>query len=348
VVRQTQNDGGSDASGLDGRDLNVTLSCDEPLSKHSSLRVGGSASVWAEPNDRRAVEQLVRWAIETDRSWYVVGLGSNVLFPDEGIDGLVMKLSGECAAFEVASRTESDDGETRALVDVGAGVVNAHLVRSLLKDGWVGAEFLSLIPGTFGGAVAMNAGTKEASLKTILRSVTLLRTHDGIDGADSAAVRTETLTAEELGLAYRHSDLPDGALVLGGTIEVTQGDAEAARQRMEADRQRREKTQPYRLPSVGSTFANPDEGYAGELIERVGLKGATSGGAKISDHHANFFINDDDATAEDFLRLMARARCRVREREGIELRPEVQFVGFDGMERLRRLEAQFAGEARRA
>jgi UDP-N-acetylmuramate dehydrogenase len=344
VVRQTQNDGESEGRAtpqLDGRDLNVSLAFDEPLSKHSSLRVGGPASVWAEPNDRRAVEELVRWATETGRPWYAVGLGSNVLFPDEGIDGLVMKLSGECATFDVASRTEGDEGESRALVDVGAGVVNAHLVRTLLKDGWVGAEFLSLIPGTFGGAVAMNAGTKEASLREILRSVTLLRT-------DGGAVRTETLTAEELGLAYRHSEVPDDALVLGGTIEVSRGDAEAARQRMEADRQRREETQPYRLPSVGSTFANPDEGYAGELIERVGLKGAASGGAKISDHHANFFINDDDATAEDFLRLMAMARCRVREREGIELRPEVQFVGFDGMERLRRLEARLSGEEHRA
>lgn len=320
AVRQTRTGGVSDS-----------IEFDEPLSKHASLRIGGPAAAWAEPGDLPALKQLVEWADERSMPWYVVGLGSNVLFPDDGIDGLVMKLAGELASIELSERRDE------ALVEVGAGVVNAHLIRHLLNDGWVGAEFLSLIPGTFGGAVAMNAGTKEASLKEILQSVTLLR-------ADAAQPRVETVSAENIGLAYRHSELPADTLVVSGTIRVERGDGSAARQRMRIDRERREETQPYRLPSVGSTFANPETGYAGELIDRAGLKGATVGGAKISDHHANFFINDDDATAEDFLRLMARARHAVRQMEGVELRPEVRFVGFDGMERLRRLEAKLAGE----
>ena len=343
VVRQIQNGEGAarrNALDVDALDVDGSVSLDEPLSKHSSLRVGGRAAVWAEPQNRRSVARLVAWAVEHGMPWHVVGLGSNVLFPDDGIDGVVLKLAGDCATFDIDASGTSD-GTQRARVDVGAGVVNAHLVRELLNRGWVGAEFLSLIPGTFGGAVAMNAGTKEGALKDILREVTLLR-------AGGGTTDVETVSADALDLAYRHSALPADALVLSGTIEVREGDADAARRRMKADRDRREETQPYRLPSVGSTFANPEHGYAGELIERVGLKGTVCGGAKISDHHANFFINDDDATAEDFLRLMAKARHRVREREGIDLRPEVQFVGFDGMKRLQQMEATLAEEGSRA
>ncbi len=300
----------------------------EPLSRRCSLRIGGEAAYWIEAGTRKDLEALLEALGETDACY--VGLGSDVLFPDEGIDVPVIKLVGELAEWDV-----EEDGSQTARVDVAAGAVNAHLVRGLLKDGWVGAEFLTLIPGTFGGAVALNAGTKEQELCSILETAVV-----AIVDHKNACWRIERRSSEELEMRYRHTALPEGALVVGGTIRVQRGDVAAARERVAADKQRRNQTQPYRLASVGSTFANPEGDYAGRLIDEAGLKGASIGGARISELHANFFINEEDATAEDFLRLMALARYRVRRDFGVQLRPEVRFVGFDGMQRLAEYERQ--------
>jgi len=294
---------------------------EEPMSRHSSLRIGGPALAWAEVATKGELESVLRMARELGTQVVVNGLGSNTLFPDEGIDGFVIRLSGDLATWEVHDGT----------VEVGAGTVNAHLVRGLLKEGWVGMEFLTLIPGTFGGAIAMNAGTRETELSTILRQVELMLPDEP---------RMVTMTPTELNMSYRHCALPTGAVVVAGTIEVQEGDVSQAQAAMKADKDRRNLTQPYRLASAGSTFANPEGDAAGRLIEAVGLKGFGIGGARISELHANFFINEGDASADDFLKLMATARVRVRNEFGIELKPEVQFVGFDGWTRLKQLEEE--------
>ncbi len=298
----------------------------EPLARRSSLRIGGSASWWIEPHTQDELINAVKLAARYDKPVYMVGLGSNTLFPDEGIDGVVVRLQGEFASWKVLESLP--DGQE--LVNVGAGCVNAHLVRGLLKQGYVGAEFLMLIPGCFGGAVVMNAGTRDAELGAILEHVTML---------DTRTCEVLRLHRDELDVAYRHTSLPEGALVMSAEIRVHKGDVDAARTRAQDDKERRNRTQPYKLASVGSTFANPEGDYAGRLIEAVGLKGNVCGGAQVSELHANFFINQDNATARDFLTLMARARVRVREQFDTELRPEVQFVGFDGWSELARLEA---------
>jgi UDP-N-acetylmuramate dehydrogenase len=298
---------------------------DEPLSRHSSLRIGGPAAYWLEV---ASYEELrVAWGFAADNGLplELVGLGSNVLFPDEGIAGVVVRLVGDFADWEVQA---IDD--RRAHVSVGAGAVNAHLVRGLLKDGWIGMEFLVLIPGTFGGAIAMNAGTREKELSSILRRVELF-------APDEPGMAT-VLNASDIEISYRHTALPEGSIVTGGVIEVRRGDVDIAWERVRADKERRNETQPYRLASAGSTFANPEGDYAGRLIDEAGLKGFAVGGARISPLHANFFINEEDASAEDFIRLMATARVRVRQKYGVELRPEVQFVGFDGDARLQAIE----------
>lgn len=301
---------------------------DEPLSRHCSLRIGGPAAYWIEVGTHRDLQTLLEAL--GDRSFWCVGLGSNVLFPDQGIDAPVVRFVGELAQWDV------DPGDKdRARVNVAAGVVNAHLVRGLLKDGWVGAEFMTLIPGTFGGAVALNAGTKERELRAILDSVDL-----AVPDADGQCWKIQQFSADELQMSYRHTALPPGAVVVEGCIQVRRGDVEAAQQRMADDKDRRNRTQPYRLASVGSTFANPEDDHAGRLIDEAGLKGESIGGATISELHANFFINESDATARDFLKLMALARHRVRRDFGVQLRPEVRFVGFDGLERLRQYERQ--------
>lgn len=299
---------------------------DEPLAKHGSLRIGGPAAYWIEAHDVDELQTAWRFAHDHDLPVELVGLGSNVLFPDEGIRGVVIRLAGDFATWSV--RPSGDE----ATVSIGAGALNAHLVRGLLKDGWTGMEFLVLIPGTFGGAVTMNAGTREKDLASVLRRVELFAPHE------PGMVRV--LDATQIEISYRHTSLPEGSIVTGAEICVQRGDTDAAWERVRADKERRNQTQPYRLASVGSTFANPEGDFAGRLIEAVGLKGQAVGGARISPLHANFFINEEGATAEDFIRLMAMARVRVRQRFGIELRPEVRFVGFDGWAKLQATEQE--------
>jgi UDP-N-acetylmuramate dehydrogenase len=302
---------------------------EEMLSRHSSLRIGGPAKTWIEIGSRAEFLELL--AVLCDEPICCVGLGSNTLFPDQGIEMPVIRLVGELASWQVLP---GSDGE--AIVDVMAGAINAHLVRSLLKGGWVGAEFLSLIPGTFGGAVALNAGTKEKELLKILDSVLIAR-----PDPEERCWKSEWRTPESLAMTYRHAELAKGAIVLGGRIEVRQGNVEEAQELVQFDRDRRNRTQPYRLASVGSTFANPPGDYAGRLIEAAQLKGRAIGGARISPLHANFFVNESDATAEDFLSLMSLARHRVRTRFGVELTPEVRFVGFDGWARMLAMEEEW-------
>lgn len=311
------------------RGLGERMRRDEPLAKHGSLRIGGPARWWVEVEDLDELTAVAAWSARSGFDTVVVGLGSNTLYPDEGIDGVVIRLSGSLAEWKVR---QTKDG---AVVEVGAGAINAHLVRGLHREGFVGMEFLSLIPGTFGGAVAMNAGTREKELSAILRTVTLWR--PGTPG------KVETMRPTDIQMRYRHSDLPTGAIVVGGEIAVEPGDVDEAKRLVKADKDRRNETQPYRLASVGSTFANPPGDAAGRLIDDVGLKGVRKGGARISDLHANFFINEDDATAHDFIGLMALARHEVRKRHGVDLRPEVQFVGFDGWDVMKRLEAKLDG-----
>ena len=314
---------------IDG--MNERLCFNEPLAAHCSLRIGGPAAVWAEVNSVDELRQVVEAGEAEGLEAHVVGLGSNVLFPDEGIQGVVIRLGGELADY---SLEEQSDGT--AVMQIGAGAVNAHSVRAMHRNDWVGAEFLALIPGTFGGAVALNAGTKDAELSEVLLDVDLL-----VPEAATGEWVRRTLTPAELGLSYRHSELPAGAIVVGGRIRVNRGDVDRAREHLRADKARRNRTQPYKLASVGSTFANPEGDYAGRVIEEVGLKGHAIGGARISELHANFFINEDGATADDFLQLMALARAKVRRRFDLELRPEVRFVGFDGLEKLLAYEHKF-------
>lgn len=325
---------GDDVSGRD--DLAHALTAllgsrarrDESLARRSSLRIGGVADHWVEPHSVEELSQVCQLATDAGVPIQVAGLGSNTLFPDEGLRGVTIRMGGELARWEILD-TDSDTTE----VKVGAGTINAHLVRGLLSAGLVDAEFLVLIPGTFGGAIVMNAGTKEAELSSILTSVTLL-----IPDSDSAGWQLAVMTPEQLEMRYRHATLPEGALVVDGTITLREGDVEAAEQAAKQDKERRNRTQPYKLASVGSTFANPPGDYAGRLIEAVGLKGVARGGARISELHANFFINEGGASAADFLSLMALARVRVRRDFNIDLTPEVRFVGFDGARELARIE----------
>ncbi|MBA2661056.1 MAG: UDP-N-acetylmuramate dehydrogenase [Bradymonadaceae bacterium] len=304
------------------------LRMDEPLSRHTSLRIGGPAAIWAEVDSIGELEAILSLARGEGLAIHLVGLGSNVLFGDDGVMGVVLRLGGELAGWERVAASGD-----KASFWVGGGAINAHLVKGLLKQGFVGAEFLSLIPGTLGGAIALNAGTKEHEIESILQSVDLM-----VFNTETGRWQRQTVERSGLSMSYRHAELPEDAIVVAGCIEVVRGDVDAARKNIRFDKDRRNETQPYRLASVGSTFANPTGDFAGRLIEAVGLKGVSIGGARISPLHANFFINEAEASAKDFLSLMALARVRVRRSFGVELRPEVRFVGFDGWSQMLEIE----------
>jgi UDP-N-acetylmuramate dehydrogenase len=288
------------------RRLRGELLPDEPLAPRTSVRVGGPADLLVRPADPDDLAELLRAVRELGVPLAVLGGGANTLVADAGVRGVVLRLPADLSE-------ESCRGATLVLP---AGAPIARLPARGHERGLVGAEFLAGVPGTLGGATAMNAGTRAGELKDLLRRVELA-TAEGTGWVEAAA----------LGLGYRVSRLPPGAVVTRLELELRPGDVAASRAAMEADVARRRATQPLSQPSFGSTFWNPPGRYAGELIEAVGLKGHRVGGAAWSDVHANFVVNLGGATARDVLTLMALAGRRVRERFGVELHAEVRLLG---------------------
>jgi UDP-N-acetylmuramate dehydrogenase len=247
------------------------------------------------------------WARERGLRVATVGLGSNLLVADEGVDALVLRLGGELAAVE----TRSD------LLVAGGGAANAVCLHRARAAGLGGFEFACAIPGTIGGGVWMNAGAYGGDWAAIL--VRALVIDD--DGA-------RWLTPEELGLRYRHSDLRHGQVVARVEFKLAPKPAEEIKARIAELQAVRKAAQPTNKRTFGSVFKNPEhELTAGRMLEACGLKGYRIGGAQISPRHANFIENADGARAEDAIALMAEGRRRAREKYGVELRHEVEFLG---------------------
>jgi len=290
--------------------LAVEASEQEPLAPKTSLRVGGAAEVFVRPRTPDAVVSLLRRAGELGLPVHVLGGGANTLVGDGGIPGLTLKLPPDL--FAEAYQPQEDG----ALVTLGAGAAIVRLVNHMRVRGLVGAEFLAGIPGTLGGALAMNAGTKQGECAQVLDAVELA-TPDGVGW----------VARQDLAISYRSTALPARAVALRIRFRLRQGDVEGSRAAMEADLAYRKRTQPLSQPNCGSVFRNPPGDFAGRLIEGVGLKGHTLGGARISEVHANWIVNLGDAAARDVAGLIALAQARVHEANGITLIPEVQRVG---------------------
>ncbi|MGZ6135353.1 MAG: UDP-N-acetylmuramate dehydrogenase [Myxococcaceae bacterium] len=287
----------------------------ELLAPWTSLRVGGPAELLVRPRSADALVRLLARAKAGGIPVHVLGGGANTLVGDLGIPGLTLKLPGDLFPEEVQPAGAGDGG----LVTLGAGAAIARLINVMRTRGWVGAEFLAGIPGTIGGAVAMNAGTKQGECKRVLDAVELA-TPDGIGWVARSA----------LTIRYRHTELPAGAVLTRARFRLSGGDIEASRAAMDADLGYRKRTQPLSQPNCGSVFQNPPGDHAGRLIESVGLKGTVLGGAQISPLHANWIVNLGQARAADVVGLIERARERVREATGIVLVPEVKRVGVFG------------------
>jgi UDP-N-acetylmuramate dehydrogenase len=279
---------------------------DAPLAARTAIRVGGPADLLVRPADPDDLSALLRAARELDVPLSILGGGANVLVADRGVRGLALRLPpgfGE----------ESADG-TRLVLSAGAPT--SRLVTRARERGLVGCEFVAGIPGTLGGTVAMNAGTRSGEMKDVVRRVELA-TADG----------TGWVAAEALAFGYRTARLPAGAVVTRVELELREGDVALAAAEMKADVDRRRATQPLSQLTFGSTFRNPPGDHAGRLIEAVGLKGHRVGNATWSTVHANFVVNLGGATARDVLALVNLARSRVRDAFGVTLEPEVRLMG---------------------
>jgi UDP-N-acetylenolpyruvoylglucosamine reductase len=277
------------------------------LARYTTLGTGGAARAFARPESEREVGELLRWARERSLGVAVVGLGSNLLVADGGVQALVLKLGGELAAVEA-------DGD---VLRVGGGTANAVALHRARAAGLGGFEFACAIPGTIGGGVWMNAGAYGGDFAAVLERV-LVATADG----------SGWLTPAELGLSYRHSELEHGQVVLAAELRLRPRPPDEIKADVRELNTRRKAAQPTNRRTFGSVFKNPEhELSAGRMLEACGLKGYRIGGAQISPKHANFIENADAAATTDALSLMAEARRRARDRFGVRLEHEVEFLG---------------------
>jgi UDP-N-acetylmuramate dehydrogenase len=283
-----------------------------PLAKLTTIGTGGPARAFAAPGSLAELEQAISWATERGLPVAVVGLGSNLLAADAGVDGLVLRLTADLAAARV-------EGETLV---AGGGATNAVCLHRARAAGLGGFEFACAIPGTAGGGVWMNAGAYGSDWSEIL-----VRAH--VVTAEGAG----WLTPAELGLSYRHSELRHGQVVAEVEYRLVPRAPEEIKARVAELVAQRKATQPTNKRTFGSVFKNPaHELGAGRMLERCGLKGYRLGGAMISPKHANFIENAADATTADALALMAEARRRAHEQFGVDLVHEVEFLGDIALE----------------
>jgi UDP-N-acetylmuramate dehydrogenase len=287
--------------------LRGELSLNEPLARHTSWRVGGPARRLYRPADAADLAAFLR-RLDPQEPLLWLGLGSNLLVADEGFPGTVIETQGCLTDLDAA-------GELGVRAE--AGVACAKVARFAARRGLVGVEFLAGIPGTMGGALAMNAGAWGGETWAHVARVRTVDRHGEI---------RERLP-EDFRIGYREVDGPPGEWFLEVELALSPGDTEVAAARIRDLLDRRAQTQPTGLPSCGSVFRNPPGGFAARLIEAAGLKGLAIGGAQVSEKHANFIINTGSASAADIACLIERVRARVEETSGIRLVTEVKQIG---------------------
>lgn len=281
----------------------------EPMQNHTTFRVGGPARLMALPGSEREAVKVVRTAVGLGVKPVFMGNGSNLLVADRGINAFVVKADG--------LNELRWDGEQA--ITAGSGVSLARLANFACEHGLTGFEFAHGIPGTVGGAVTMNAGAYDGEMKQAVVCTTYL----------TAAGEPGKVEGEAHDFAYRHSTFSDGArLILGTTVRLTPGDPIAIRARMDELMEKRKSKQPLEWPSAGSTFKRPEGHFAAALIERCGLKGASVGGAQVSEKHAGFLINKGGATCDNILKLAALVRETVFKATGITLEMEIKTLGL--------------------
>lgn len=280
----------------------------EPMSLHTTFRIGGPADLFVTPGSIQAVADSIRICKETQTPYAVIGNGSNLLVSDTGYRGVIIQIGRNLNQVLV-------NGEE---IRAQAGAMLSVIAKTALSESLTGFEFASGIPGTLGGAAVMNAGAYGGEMKDVLTEVTVL-TREG---------EIRTVPAGKLEMGYRTSlAAKNGWIILEAVLKFQKGDAEAIRGRMEELKMQRVTKQPLDLPSAGSTFKRPEGYFAGKLIMDAGLRGFTVGGAQISEKHCGFVVNKGGATAEDVRNLICAVQKKVQEDAGVKLEPEVKFLG---------------------
>lgn len=286
------------------------LLCQEPMSRHTTFRVGGPAAYYLRP-DREQLKGVLAIARNRGIPVQITGNGSNLLVSDQGFDGAVVEIGQQLSAVRVEG--------TRVVAQAGASLAKAAVAAC--RASLAGLSFAAGIPGTIGGAVAMNAGAYGREMKDVLESALVL-TREG----DFVSYQ-----ARELGFSYRSSILQkSGGIVVEAVFSLEEGEQEDIGRQMEELRLRRQEKQPLEYPSAGSTFKRPEGYFAGKLIEDAGLRGFCVGDAQVSEKHCGFIINRGAATATEIWQLIRKVRDTVYHRFGVLLEPEVKLVGdFD-------------------
>ncbi len=282
----------------------------EPMSKHTTYRIGGPVLAYAEVFTIAALNKILSICKEEGLDWVAVGKGSNLLVSDEGFPGVVISLSGEFRNWKF----DDEKGQ----VTVGAGTILSRLVQEVFHRGYSGMEFAVGTPGTVGGALFMNAGTKDDWIGSRVVSVVTLSPSKGLKRYLSRDILWEK----------RSTSFSPDEVIVECELKLKPSLSSAVNDRMKSLLEARRASQPLNYPSCGSVFRNPEGYSAGSLIENVGLKGFSQGGAEISEKHANFIVNKNGATAQDVLTLIRLAQSKVKEQYGIELQTEVRLLGF--------------------
>lgn len=280
-----------------------------PMSQYTTFRVGGPVDLLVEPNGVDALSDLLKACKADGVKPLVIGKGSNLLVPDEGLSGVVLHMGD---AFSEMSYAGND------MIKVQAGATVINLCRFALEYSLSGLEFAYGIPGSVGGAIYMNAGAYGGEIGETVVVVN----HMDLDG------NRGSWSPKQAGFSYRHTNYMDSGLIITSVVlQLEKANPDAIQMKMENFMERRRTKQPLEYGSAGSTFKRPEGYYAGALIEQSGLKGFSIGGAQVSEKHAGFVINKDNATAKDVLDLMAHIRATVQAQHGVTLEPEVRILG---------------------
>ena len=279
----------------------------EPMARYTTFRVGGAAALMALLKTEEEARITLRTAGELEVEPFFLGNGSNLLVPDEGYQGFVLKLAGELDQVR----------ETGGGLEAGGGVLLSRLAAAAQAGGLAGLEFAGGIPGSVGGAVTMNAGAYGGEMAQVVTRVTCL----------TRAGELETVSGDRCAFSYRHSAFSDGSrLILKASFSLSPGEPSEIRARMDDLAARRREKQPLEWPSAGSMFKRPPGHFAAALIDQCGLKGLTVGGAQVSEKHAGFVINRGGATCADVLALVDKVRAEVFRQTGVELEMEVRVL----------------------
>lgn len=287
--------------------LGCEYKLNEPLSRHTTFKIGGNAKVLVEINSENALAEIVRFLRENKIRFFILGKGSNILADDDGFDGVILKISSKFSSVTVTDDT----------ITCTAGTPLSELCIKALDNSLSGLEFAYGIPGTAGGALYMNAGAYGGEMKDVIVSARYLDVNGNVVSID----------AEDMNLSYRHSIFSENTdnIIIDMTIKLTKGDKTEIKAKMDELLQKRKDKQPLDFPSAGSTFKRPEGSYASLLVDQCGLKGMSVGGAQVSEKHSGFVINTGGATFADVKALTDKVKEIVQEKTGyiLELEPIV-------------------------